>query len=107
MIRLSSIVKEPIKKFLRWFAGSKMLSLPWKIISTPVIYAIESRGQVVISYDDPQRRPVLDLIRQIKRETSMILVDNEAYQISMAVKRTEKFKAISRKLGFSWADRPS
>jgi len=33
---------------------------------------------------------VLDLIRQIKRETRMILDDNEAYQISMAVKRTEK-----------------
>jgi len=77
------IVKEPIKKFVTWFAGCKMLALPWKILSIPVIYAIESKGGVILSYDDAGRRQVIDLIRQIKRESALMMFDNEAYQISI------------------------
>jgi len=83
------IVKEPIKKFVTWFAGCKMLALPWKILSIPVIYAIESKGGVILSYDDAGRRQVIDLIRQIKRESALMMFDNEAYQIFMAVTRTK------------------
>ena len=83
-------MKPLIKQLVIWCAHSPLLSRPRRFLANAVFFAIESRGRVIISYDDSQRRPVLDLIRQIKRETRMILDDNEAYQISMAVKRTEK-----------------
>jgi O-methyltransferase len=93
-----SIVKEPIKRFLRWFAGSKRFALPWKLFSTAFIYAIESQGGVILSYDD-ERRKIIDLIRSIKRETPMLLFDNEAYQIFMAVKRTEHIEGDLAEVG--------
>jgi hypothetical protein len=76
-----------------------VLSLPRRVLANAVFFAIESRARVIISYDDAQRRPVLDLIRQIKRETRMILDDNEAYQISMAVKSTEKVQGDLAEVG--------
>ncbi len=44
----------------------------------------------VIFYDDPKRSKVIDLVRSIHRETTMILGDCEAYQVYMAVERTSK-----------------
>jgi O-methyltransferase len=99
MVRLSSIVKEPVKKFLRWFAGSKRFSEQWRIISTPFVYAIESKGGVILSYEDFERKKVIDLIRNIKREAPMMLFDNEAYQIFMAVKRTEHIEGDLAEVG--------
>jgi hypothetical protein len=64
-----------------------------------VSFAVESKGRVIISYDDAQRRPVLNLIRKIKRETKMMLDDNEAYQISMAVKSTKKVQGDLAEVG--------
>ena len=54
---------------------------------------------MIISYDDPQRRPVLDLVRQIKRQRRMILDDNEAYQIAMAVRKTQKISGDLAEVG--------
>ncbi|MCQ9207394.1 MAG: TylF/MycF family methyltransferase [Omnitrophica bacterium] len=48
------------------------------------------RKVVIISYSDPERSKALDLINEIKAKTEMELLDNEAYQIYMAVKRTGK-----------------
>src|SRR5215468_3733502 len=94
-----NIVKEPIKRFLKWFASSKKLALVWRIFSRPVLYAIESNGAVVVSYDDPDRKKIIDLIRQIKREHWMLVFDNEAYQIFMAVKRTERINGDLAEVG--------
>jgi hypothetical protein len=76
-----------------------MLSFPRKFFARIVIFAIESKGMVVISYNDPERRNVLDLIRKIKREMPMLISDNEAYQIFMAVKRTEKIAGDLAEVG--------
>jgi O-methyltransferase len=92
-------MKALIKQLVIWCAHSPLLSWPRRFLADAVFFAIESRGRVIISYDDSQRRPVLDLIRKIKRETSMILDDNEAYQISMAVKRTEKVQGDVAEVG--------
>jgi hypothetical protein len=92
-------MKALIKELAIWCAHSPLLSWPRRFLGSAVFFAIESRGRVVISYDDPQRRPVLDLIRKIKRETKMILDDNEAYQISMAVKSTEKVQGDLAEVG--------
>jgi O-methyltransferase len=92
-------MKALIKQLVIWCARSPLFSWPRRLIANAVFFAIESRGRVVISYDDPQRRPVLDQIRKIKRETKMILDDNEAYQISMAVKSTEKVQGDLAEVG--------
>jgi O-methyltransferase len=99
MVRLSSIVKEPVKKFLRWFASCKILSWPWEILSTAVIYGIESKGGVIVSYDDFDRKKVIELIRHIKREAAMMVFDNEAYQIFMAVTRTKQIEGDLAEVG--------
>jgi O-methyltransferase len=96
---LSNIITEPFKRFVRWSASSKVFSLPWRMFSTVVIYAIESKGGVIVSYDDPERKNIIDLIRQVKRETPMLLFDNEAYQIFMAVKRTKKISGDMAEVG--------
>ncbi len=92
-------MKELIKKLIRWSASTKLLTVPRRIFTPVILYAIETRGRVVISYEDQERRHVLDLIRQIKRQTRMLLQDNEAYQIYMAVKRTEKIDGDLAEVG--------
>jgi O-methyltransferase len=94
-----NILKELFKKFLRWFASSKTVSRPWKLVSTPIIWAIESQGCVFVSYADPERRHIIDLIREIKRQTPMLLFDNEAYQIFTAVKSTERIEGDLAEVG--------
>jgi O-methyltransferase len=45
---------------------------------------------VVLFYNSPERRRAFGLIRQVRKETGMLMADIEAYNIHMAVKRTEK-----------------
>jgi O-methyltransferase len=97
--RPHNIVKEFTKKFVRWLAATKRFSWPWRMLTTVVIYGIESKGGVVVSYDDPDRKKVIDLVRQIQRETPMLLFDNEAYQIFMAAKRAEKIDGDMAEVG--------
>ena len=98
--RSRNIVKEWTKKFIRWLAETKTLSWPWKVLTTIVVYGIESRGGVVaVCYDDPERKKVIELIKRIHKETPMLLFDNEAYQIFMAVRRTEKIEGDIAEVG--------
>lgn len=92
-------MKEVVKKIVVWAAETPFLAWPRCVLARAVLFAIESKGSVVVSYNDPERRPVLELIRRIKRETRMILDDNEAYQISMAVKRTAKIDGDLAEVG--------
>ena len=97
--RSRNIVKECTKTLVRWLGETKRFSWPWRILSTVVIYGIESKGGVVVSYDDPERKKIIDLIRQIKRENPLLVFDNEAYQIFMAVKRTERIQGDLAEVG--------
>jgi len=92
-------MKEFAKRVIRWLATSKVLSFPRKIVKRVVTYTISSKDGVIIYYNDPERSKVLNLIRKIKSETKMLLDDNEAYQIFMAVKRTEKIKGDIAEVG--------
>jgi len=62
-------------------------------------YAISCKGGVVIYYDFPWQIPVFNLIKKIKDETNMILSYPEAYQIYMAVKRTNKIEGDVAEVG--------
>jgi hypothetical protein len=92
-------MKRLAKKFVRWSVRIKVFSLPWRIFEAVVIYALHSKKKVVISYADPERGKVIDLIGKIKQETGMLMDDNEAYQIFMAVKRTNKIKGEIAEVG--------
>lgn len=88
-----------MKKNIKRFAISKLLSFPKKIIIKIIKMAILSKNGVIIFYDEPERSKVLKLIRKIKSENEMVLRDNEAYQIFMAVVRTAKINGEIAEVG--------
>jgi hypothetical protein len=54
---------------------------------------------VIVSYNDIHRAKVLELAKKIKKENEMLLGYNEAYQIFMAVKNTEKITGEIAEVG--------
>jgi hypothetical protein len=80
-------------------ASNRVFSFPRKIIGEAFAYGISRRNGVILFYNDPARAKVIDLIRRIKNETEMLLEDNEAYQIFMAVRRTAKIKGDIAEVG--------
>ncbi len=88
-------MKKIVNKIIKWSTTTKLLALPRRI----VVNVILSRNAVIIFYNDSERSTVLELIRKIKSETEMVLEYNEAYQIFMAVKRTEKINGDIAEVG--------
>jgi O-methyltransferase len=87
---LSFVAKQSAKKLMKRLVNARVLASPTRAFMRIAMYAFQSKGMVVISYGDPERSKVIDLITRIKQETDMLLDINEAYQVFMAVKRTEK-----------------
>lgn len=98
-VMMSNLSKGVIKKMTEWAMTSKMLILPRRVFGRIIIYSIEAKGFVLVSYDDPERKKVIQLIKAIKKETDMLLADNEAYQLFMAVKRTDKIEGDVAEVG--------
>jgi O-methyltransferase len=92
-------MKEFTKSLVIWLTTARFLAFPRRLFARAIFFAIESQGMVVISYSDHDRRKVIDLIRNIKRSIPMLLYDNEAYQIYMAVKRTRKIDGDLAEVG--------
>jgi O-methyltransferase len=92
-------MKELIKSLVVWLTRTKLLAFPRRILGRVIFFAIEREGMVIVPYTDHDRRAILDLIRKIKGKTPMILYDNEAYQIYMAVKRTMKIDGDLAEVG--------
>lgn len=76
-----------------------MLSYPRRIIGASIAYAISSKKGAIVYYNDPERSKIFDLVRRIKNEKRMLLAENEAYQIFMAVKRTQKIDGDLAEVG--------
>lgn len=70
-----------------------------KILKKIFYWVIEKKRGVLIFYTEPERFKVIQLIKQVKKETEMLLGDNEAYQIFMAVKRTNKIEGDIAEIG--------
>jgi len=66
----------------RWFTSTDRSAFVRDLLSRMKV--------VVLSYNSPERGRAFDLIRQVRKETGMLLADIEAYNIHMAVRRTEK-----------------
>lgn len=78
---------------------SRFFALPLKYFIKVAIYILQTKGSVVVDYSDPQRQYIIQLIEQIKKERKMLLRNNEAYQIYIAVKSTEKIKGEIAEVG--------
>lgn len=92
-------MKKTANKIIKWLVSSRILLPTRRIVGGIFFNAISKKNGVVIFYNDRKRAKVLDLIRKIKTETQMLLMDNEAYQIFMAVKATEKIKGDIAEVG--------
>ena len=93
--------KIPMKKIIKNI--TKCLVFPRRIISKFISYIISNivshRKGVIIYFHDPERLEVINLIRKIKNETEMLLADNEAYQVFMLIKKTEKINGDIAEVG--------
>jgi O-methyltransferase len=96
---LSATARQFARKLIGWSANTRVLAFPTRVFLKAATYAIESKGMVVVSYSDPERRRVIDLIARVRQETEMLLDINEAYQIVMAVKRTDKTEGDIAEVG--------
>ncbi len=75
---------------IKWLGTSKILSIPRRYAGGIIADAISSKNI------PPQ---AFNLIKQIKKETSMLLSDFAAYQIYMAVRKTEKIEGDIAEVG--------
>ena len=83
---------------IRQISISKILKLPIKLVWEIIKYFISSNNGVVLFYND-HRKKVIKLIKKIKSETDMLLLDNEAYQIFMAIENTKKIEGDIAEVG--------
>ncbi len=84
-----------MNKIIRLTVTSKLLVPLRRLLN----YAISAEHGVIVYYNDPERLKVFDLIKNIRKETEMAVKDNEAYQIFMAVKRTQKIDGDIAEVG--------
>lgn len=92
-------MKQFIKKLIKWAVNNKVFSFPRKIFERMGMYLIQSKGGIIIYYNDTERSKVINLINKIKEEEEMCLLDNEAYQVFMAVERTQKVRGAIAEVG--------
>lgn len=57
--------------------------------------------RVDISYDEPERSKIMDIVWRIRDEGAIAQADNEAYQIFMAAQRTKKIDGDIAEVGVS------
>jgi len=93
------MIKKLGKKIIKWMANTRILLYPRKMLRKIINYALASKNGVVVFYNDSERAKVFDLIKKINNETEMLLFDNEAYQLFMAVKKTEKINGDLAEVG--------
>ncbi len=88
-------MKKIAKKIIKWAVHTKMLSF----LRSSVVTILRDANLAIVRYDDAERSKVFDIIRKVKKENEMLLSDNEAYQVFMAVKRTKKINGDIAEVG--------
>lgn len=95
-------MKNIIKFFIKWLGTTKLLSIPRGYVGRSLVYYYSSKGKIVYNYSTFQNEKnakTFDLIRQIKRETEILLADQEAYLIYTIVEKTEKIEGDIAEVG--------
>lgn len=93
------MIKKFLKRIVKWLVITKLLGFPRVIIGKTVSYFLSYINETILIYYDPKRAKVLNLVRQIKNENEMVLANYEAYQIFMAVRRTDKIAGDIAEVG--------
>ena len=88
-----------LRPIIRWIATTRLLTIPRYLFGEILIYSIAHKNGMILYYNEPERAKVLKIIRNIKDETEMLLSDNEAYQIYMAVQNTQKIPGDIAEVG--------
>jgi len=84
------------KGFIKWMSSNRRFPAS---VRRWVLKRLRKRKITIVLYNDEERGKVFELIDRIKDEREMLLSDNEAYQIHMAVKRTEKISGEIAEVG--------
>jgi len=81
---------------------NNFLELPKKIIRLILVFLIqqnESNTSSVLFFDDEKRQKIMETIKEIRKESNLLLVNHEAYQLYMLVKNSEKIKGDIAEVG--------
>jgi hypothetical protein len=70
-----------------------------KFLNKIIDYILLKRNGVIIYYSTPERSNVMRVINNIKKENTLLLAKNEAYQLFMAVKATQKIEEDIAEVG--------
>jgi predicted O-methyltransferase YrrM len=84
---------------INYLAKSKLLAWPRKIAREFAISALSAKNGVIVYYNSPEQARAMNLIKKIKKENDMLLFDNEAYQVYMAAKATNKIPGYIAEVG--------
>ena len=88
-----------LKKIIKWIVSTKSLTFLRRIMGRTISYIISNKNGVLLFYNHPKQLKALNLIKEIRNENEMLLGDNEAYQIFMAVEKTEKIDGDIAEVG--------
>lgn len=87
------------KRILTWLTHTPLLTGIRSRIGRQVTALIEARRGTVTYFTEPDRIPVLELVRNVKQETRLLLHDVEGIQIYDAVRATHKIKGDIAEVG--------
>lgn len=93
------MIREFIKRIIKWLVTVKFLSPLRKFINLAANYAVLVKNGVILYYDDSERSKIINLIKKTKLEVKLLMEINEAYQVYMAVKNTRKIKGDIAEIG--------
>jgi len=85
-------------KLIKWITLSRLFKLPRRYIGEIAMYIIAMK-RTHSFYQQKNHAHALTIFKGVKKDTDMLLNDFEAYQIYMAVKKTEKIKGDIAEVG--------
>ena len=93
------LMKKKLKSFINWLDKIGFLSYFWRFSGNGIKYIIDHLNGSITFYNTDERAKVMVLIQRIKSENKMLLENNEAYQLYMAVKNTHKIDGCIAEVG--------
>lgn len=85
-------------KVIKWLTTAEMLSIPRRYAGRIAMHLTGS-NRIHSFYSNPSNAHALSIIKRVKKETEMLLNDFEAFQIYMAVIKTEKIEGDIAEVG--------
>lgn len=88
-----------MRKLINIIATGSFFSPFRRLFGCVLIFLLDSKRGFITFYSDPYRAPIFDLIKSVKKETKMLLADDEAYNLYMLVKATQKYSGDIAEVG--------